>query len=174
MGHVRAAKDRDRMTAQGAEAIALRIRGMSYHAIGEQLGVSHNAAFLLIRRELAKVAAKSLELATVERDTQLARLDEALSSIWPILSSDNEELRLKAIDRLVKLEERRAKLLGLDAPERITAAIASTEMQSAKTPADAARIMREFFGTVGPTVVNATGEEASGGDSQSLALSAPK
>jgi hypothetical protein len=44
----------------------------------------------------------------------LARLDVATKGIWPSVESGD----LDAVDRLVKLEGRRAKLEGLDAPAR--------------------------------------------------------
>jgi hypothetical protein len=48
------------------------------------------------------------------KQMQLARLDKMLTAIWKQVTSGN----LQSIDRALKLEERRARLLGLDAPAK--------------------------------------------------------
>lgn len=50
----------------------------------------------------------------VERMISLQRLDVATKGLWPAIESGDPD----AIDRLVKLDQRRAKLLGLDKPDR--------------------------------------------------------
>lgn len=44
---------------------------------------------------------------------ELDRLDRAMKAIWPAICDGN----LQAIDRMDKLQQRRAKMLGLDAPD---------------------------------------------------------
>ncbi|HEY3494360.1 MAG TPA: hypothetical protein VGK73_06730 [Polyangiaceae bacterium] len=63
-----------------------------------------------------------------DRDTDLGRIDSAIGLVEEVLSEAlpaegqpnvmalARETRLKAVDRLVALLERRARLLGLDAP----------------------------------------------------------
>ena len=49
------------------------------------------------------------------RTIELQRLDSLLFSIWP----EAQKGTLKAVDMVVKIMERRAKLLGLDAPTKL-------------------------------------------------------
>lgn len=49
-----------------------------------------------------------------DRALSVARLDKATKGIWDQVESGEVD----AVDRLVKLEARRAKLLGLDAPTK--------------------------------------------------------
>lgn len=66
----------------------------------------------------------------------LARLDVATKGIWPSVEAGD----LDAVDRLVRLESRRAKLEGLDAAVKSEVNLAQSSV------ADAARIVRETFG----------------------------
>lgn len=96
------------------EALELRKLGASYRTIGERLGVSTAQAFEDVRRELAKLAKQASEIAGEVRAIELERLDDMLRAIAPQLRQGN----LGAIDRALRIQERRSKLLGLDAPER--------------------------------------------------------
>ncbi|MDQ3622345.1 MAG: hypothetical protein M3463_07645 [Verrucomicrobiota bacterium] len=60
------------------------------------------------------------ELAEQVREIELASLDR-MSRRWaPVaLESEDNELALKVTDRLLKIQERRAKLLGLEAPAKV-------------------------------------------------------
>lgn len=99
------------------EALKRRIAGGSYRAIARELGVSEAQAFRDVQAELDKLAQQAQEEASRLRVLELRRLDEMLIRLSPMLypkSGDN--VNLGAIDRALKIMERRAKLLGLDAP----------------------------------------------------------
>jgi hypothetical protein len=88
--------------------------GRSYRQIAEALGVSHgtvgNDVRILLRRW------KREQLQNMEEWVLLAlvRLDQMLQAVWPgVLKGDPQMIALA-----LRIEERRAKLLGLDAPER--------------------------------------------------------
>lgn len=101
------------------EALKRRIAGGSYRAIARELGVSEAQAFRDVQAELDKLAQQAQEEASRLRVLELRRLDEMLIRLSPMLypkSGDN--VNLGAIDRALKIMERRAKLLGLDAPEK--------------------------------------------------------
>lgn len=117
-----------------AEAARLRSRGMGYRAIAEQLGFfDGSGAHKAVQRALAAVRAEGAEEA---RQLQLQQLDYLATKALEVLERhhvtvsngrlinvDGEPLEddgpvLAAIDRLLKIQERRAKLLGLDAPAR--------------------------------------------------------
>lgn len=101
------------------EALKRRIAGGSYRAIARELGVSEAQAFRDVQAELDKLAQQAQEEASRLRVLELRRLDEMLIRLSPMLypkSGDN--VNLGAIDRALKIMERRAKLLGLDAAEK--------------------------------------------------------
>ena len=95
-----------------AKALTLRKAGVSVVAIAEMLGWnSHQAASKAISAALKRTIQEPAdELRTLE----LARLDDMLKAIAPHVSAGN----LTAIDRALKIQERRARLLGLDAPAK--------------------------------------------------------
>jgi len=105
-----------RMAAKlrAARAVQLRITGASYRSIARELGYSGpGACFNAVQRELR---AYRQEPADELRTLELARLDEALKAIWPRVVRG----QTRAVDSFIKLSKRRADLLGLDAPTRIT------------------------------------------------------
>ena len=76
------------------------------------------------------------EKAETHRTVSLARLERALGIVEQALDAEvfdadgnaDNELKLKALDRMLKIEERRAKLLGLDAPTKVEAQVASVTL----------------------------------------------
>lgn len=102
-----AAKEKQR------RALELRRAGASYAQIGRVLGYrstasAHKAVEVALTMTLR-------EPAEAVRQLELERLDEAQRAIWPRVRAGD----LEAIDRLCKLMDRRAKLLGLDAPKQV-------------------------------------------------------
>jgi hypothetical protein len=96
------------------KALQLRTAGMPYRAIATQLGVSHQQAYEDVQRELKAIAEQSAEEAQAVRQLDLERLDAMTIAIWGQVRAGN----LGAIDRALRISERRAKLLGIDAPEK--------------------------------------------------------
>lgn len=100
---------------QRARAIALREGGMSYRAIGEALGVSKQMAHRHVRRALEDVTAKTRDSAERVRQLELLRLDALVRSHWA-KRGEVDHARL-----LLSVSARRARLEGLDAPDRVEA-----------------------------------------------------
>jgi len=128
----RASADDDRIAARQAEAIKLRVRGKSVREIAELLGVSKSQAHIDVRAAMASTAKEAEENVNEQRGLELGRLERALEVVESVLTNSNgaeegDELALKALDRLVKIQDQRAKLLGLYAPEKkdITGKIAA-------------------------------------------------
>jgi DNA-binding CsgD family transcriptional regulator len=97
-------------------ALELRKAGYTCAKIGQALGISGSAANQTLCRALARLEAQSKESAADYRRIQLERLDGMLTAMWkPAINGDPQ-----AVDRVLKIEERRSKLLGLDAPEKTT------------------------------------------------------
>jgi len=96
------------------EVIRLRTAGLSYESIARNLqcsvGGAHKACMRAIdrsQREIGEKADKVLDL-------ELRRLDEMLRILWLKVLEGN----LSAMDRALHVMDRRARFLGLDAPEK--------------------------------------------------------
>jgi hypothetical protein len=108
-----------------AFAVALRQRGASYQAICDAARRHFGPALphSYSRREAHRDVAHSMqalqretdENARLVRDLELARLDELQLAAWPRAMQGD----LDAITAVLKVMERRAKLLHLDGPVRI-------------------------------------------------------
>jgi hypothetical protein len=122
----------------------LRVQGKSYREIGEALQVSHVTAWDDVKIIVERLQAEQLESIDHHRRMQLTRLDKAISVIMPML--DDPGTALEAIDRLDKLEKRRAALFGLDAPtkQELTGKDGAPLIDA--NPAEAARLIRQSFG----------------------------
>ncbi|MEU6785914.1 helix-turn-helix domain-containing protein [Nonomuraea angiospora] len=122
-------------TAQtGAEALAcfqLRLQGLTLAAIATELGLStatvHRRieAFLTDNVDPAADQLRRLELARLDdlqakayrvMETTHYVVDKGSVVLWQDEPLVDDGPVLQAIDRLVRISERRAKLLGLDAP----------------------------------------------------------
>ncbi len=94
-----------------AQALTLRIGGAPYRRIGDALGMSESGAAKAVYRALDRMRTEIRESADQYIQLQLERLDKMLMGVW----SDAVKGRYGAIDRVLRIEERRSKLLGLDA-----------------------------------------------------------
>lgn len=101
------AKDKQR------QAIELKLAGASYRAIADRLGYGGpSGAYKAVITGLKEaVREPAEELVTVE----LERLDRIFLGHWPAAIRGNKA----ATDACIKVMERRAKLLGLDAPTKV-------------------------------------------------------
>jgi len=98
-----------------ARALHLRRGGLTFEEIATELKVDEKRARRLCSDAMedarAQVAANAKELQAME----VSRLDAMMNSIWDAAMRGN----LPVIDRVIKIMERRAKMLGLDAQERL-------------------------------------------------------
>jgi hypothetical protein len=94
---------------QVAEILALRVSGWSLREIGESLhpAISAQAVHKCICKAIARMVDEAVEQI---RKIESLRLDEATAAIYPAASMGD----LAAIDRLLSIMARRARLLGLD------------------------------------------------------------
>ena len=106
---------RIRTTEKTLKALELRKRGMNYTQIGEKLGCARNTACRYVLSELENLADKCREEAVQVRDLELHRLDDLYLKAWEAVEGGD----LPAIDRCLRVQERRAKLLGLDAAQKV-------------------------------------------------------
>lgn len=92
------------------KALELRKAGIPYQRIAESLGYKDaSGAWRAVKAALKKTLQ---EPADELRQIEIIRLDAMLSSIWASVKQG----QYGAIDRAIKILERKSKLLGLDAP----------------------------------------------------------
>lgn len=102
--------------ARQLEAYKHRRDGLTYREIGERMGTSEATAFRHVKAILDRTKAEADEVVAQSRQLSLERLDRMIEKLTPLL--DDEKRACRAAETIAKLEERRAKLLGLDAPAK--------------------------------------------------------
>ena len=136
-----------------AEAARLRSRGRTYPQIAEELGycdkgAAHHAVKkildgivveardLLIKMELDKLDMMTRAVIDVLEGQHYVVSDGRIVYIGDKDDPDRKELLddgpvLQAVDRLLKIADRRAKLLGLDAPKRVEVGDTTPDLDAA-------------------------------------------
>lgn len=110
---------RNGAAVQGAEqrikCLQLRKLGLSYQEIGDQLGISRQQAHKHVWKALDQYAITTEEEVAEAKATELARLDGMLKGHYPKAMAGH----VGSAQICLKINERRSKLLGLDAPTKI-------------------------------------------------------
>lgn len=99
--------------AQIQKAIDLRSTGASYDGIGRGMGISKTRAYQLVLAGMVDLDEGLKDSADRLRTLELLRLDAIQCAHWP-----NAHIP-RHVDVILKVMERRAKLLGLDAPTKV-------------------------------------------------------
>ena len=97
------------------KALELKIAGGSYRQIGKHLGVSAKTAYQDVQDALAQLDTVKLGKAERLRDLDLERCDRAIVGLSQGVGHGDP----RAVTALMRVLERRAKLLGLDAPTKL-------------------------------------------------------
>ena len=100
--------------ARCQKALDLRISGARYRQIGAALGVSHNQAHRDVTEALDELAQANQAKAGQLRDIELERCEKLTIALWAKVKDGDAQ----AITAAVRVMERRARLLGLDAPTK--------------------------------------------------------
>ena len=95
------------------EALKLRSRGFTYQQIADSVGCSKPTAYARVKRALGDIPR---EVAEEYRALECERLDALLAVATHQALTGKRSLF--AIDRCLMIMDRRAKLLGLDAPTK--------------------------------------------------------
>lgn len=119
----KAESDKKRIKAieeRRAQAIELRKAGMTYRQIAEEIGYADASS----AQKAVQEGLKEVLLDAGAEDVinlELARLDEYTLQVFAILRDEDAsyDQKLRALDRALMIAERRARYLGLDAPEKI-------------------------------------------------------
>lgn len=128
-------------TAQrDAEAAQLRGKGWGYQKIADHFGISVSTAYEAVQRALRAVRAEG---AAEVKELELERLDVMYDAVMKVLEArhvtvsngkviqlpdadgklvplEDDAPVLQAVDRLLKIQQRRAALLGLDAEQKVS------------------------------------------------------
>ena len=96
------------------QALELRKAGFSYRAIAEKLDIGHAQAHKDVMGELERLAQLRDGKATEILELELERLDMLTKGLEPMARTGNPG----SVNSFLRVMERRAKLLGLDAPEK--------------------------------------------------------
>ena len=114
-----------------AAAVELRKQGLTYAEIASRVGFDSEAgARKTVNTALEKLIQETTETAEEVRRLELERLDAMLIAIWPAATATEHTETIageaftaagpdtRQVAAALKLMERRAKLLGLDAPAK--------------------------------------------------------
>jgi hypothetical protein len=116
MGKSKAAPEKVTAAERRSKALELRKLGLTYKKIGDQRGITEAGAHKIVTTALQQLNEKSAESAAEVRRLELERLDEYQLVVARDFKSDRA---LGAVDRALRIQARRSKLLGLDAPVRL-------------------------------------------------------
>ena len=93
-----------------AEVVNLRRQGLTWDMISERVGyASPSAAHFAYQRAARRIVQDGIEDI---RKVEAERLDIAQAAIWGLVLNGD----IPAVSALIRIQERRAKLLGLDQP----------------------------------------------------------
>ena len=133
-------------------ALELRARGATYPEIAQALDISQRHAIRLVKNALRDLAAANAHSVDHLRGESLARLGllwrEAESVLVVAKGTGNLNVGIKAISALLRIEDRRSALLGLDGPKRVEAGVEftlDTAFALASESIEANRERREAF-----------------------------
>lgn len=108
-------KQRERTQVRDGECLNLRLAGATYADIAKIMGMANKAvARNACQRAMGEARARRDWAAEGVKDLELARLDKMLVGVWQKATSGSEA----AIAAVLRIMERRAAYIGLDAPKR--------------------------------------------------------
>lgn len=145
------------------DALELRLGGATYEQIAGRLGYKNRSS---AQRAVLRALDKLIAPEDVEslRQLELERLDRLLLGIWSSAVHGN----LPELDRVLKIFERRARILGIDAPVRrefsgpgggpIKHEHDYSHLSDAELEAEYARVVAEAEGITGGTAPEGKGQ----------------
>jgi hypothetical protein len=133
-------------SGRAARALDLRKGGLTFREIGERMGFSEQRAHRLVTEELARLNAERAEAAEAVTRLEVERLDALLAAVWPKAKDGN----LAAVDRVLAILARRAKMLGIDREKGggtvlMQQAINTTSARAPMTPEDRVAAVRAIL-----------------------------
>jgi hypothetical protein len=129
-------------TERAARAFALRKAGLSYRDIGLELGVNHATVYKDVQATIKQFLDEAREHHTQIMAIEAARLDDLQRVMWEQAAMGDR----RAIETVLKIMERRAKLLGLDTPvatKQFNVTLTPDEL-AAMSDSDLQRMIEQF------------------------------
>lgn len=120
-------------------ALALRCEGLTFEEIGEQLGITKQSVHEGVQKELRAVADERRTLAEHQVEFELAQIDTVIRG----MAGPAEKGDARAAMAILKAMERRAKLLGLDAPDKHEHLVDVRKLSDAELDTEIARLAAE-------------------------------
>ena len=105
-----------------AQILELRLRKISFERIAQTVGMTKSAACKAYYRALRRVPVRrAKEIVTEELET----LDRMESRLWREIEKSGVDVKnvCNLVHRMLGIQQRRAKLLGLDAPQQIDVSV---------------------------------------------------
>ena len=118
------------------KVLELRRAGLTWQRIAEEVGYAdHSGAYMAYKRAMKRVLQQPAEEL---RNAELDRLDRLQLAIWQKAMRGETN----AIGTVLRIMERRARLLGLDAPQKIQAEVMNYDAGSGSLDAEVERFAR--------------------------------
>lgn len=132
-----------------AEAARLKAQGWSYSRLAERYKITKRGAMEMVRRAYATAGQEDRQIALA---IELAKLDAAEAVVLQVLATHHVTVSngrlvmdpstgdplpddaplLAAVDRWLRIAERRSRLMGLDAPARSTVTVITEDVVDAE------------------------------------------
>lgn len=122
------------LTERRAIALELRKGGCSYRAIAEALQVNVHTAYDDVQAELLELRQHTTDDAEAVKSIELERCDTMLQGLEAGIKAGDPQ----SVNAAIRVMERRARLLGLDAPEKhaFMGALVTAEQAATMSEAD--------------------------------------
>ena len=98
-----------------ARTLELRKAGITYQEISDALGIPLSSVGRYVQQGIAEWQKQTEQDAGEIVALEIARIDRMLRGLWNRAKAGDDA----AVDRVIKLMDRRAKLLGLDKPAKV-------------------------------------------------------
>lgn len=118
--------------------LELRAQGYSMRDIGEALGLQHKEVVQLLTEEAAAQRALTQEIAEYNLEISLLRLEDVVQRSFAVTNGIQDAAKAgdptaaaavaKSLDTVLKAEDRKSKLLGLDKAKGLNVQVTETQM----------------------------------------------
>ncbi len=130
MSEKRSRATREELAVRRNRALELRLGHTSYRTIAKELGVHLSQSWKDVDAALSEHLDKRGEISEKVLNLELLRLDKLQVALFAKLKNADPDTTCKIARTAVRLMERRARYLGLDAPTKIQNEVEITELQS--------------------------------------------
>jgi hypothetical protein len=103
------------LTERRLKALELRKSGATFERIGEECKTSRSTAHEDVQTAMRETIQ---EPADELRRLEIERLDVMWNALYPLATSTGHRQQARAVEQCLSIMDRRAKLIGLDAPTR--------------------------------------------------------